>query len=244
MSTISVNQQLRLARGEHDAIVITAAWCDRCGTEVMPSPAGLCNLCRAPIVDEDALPAKRLLELLETDGFATYTADPSNGSTPGPVAPAPQVSEASSTRRPRRRAEYDRDEIREQLLAFHAQHGREPTFKDLKEHAAELPPGLAAVEWREVALDLGWADPAAPKRRRRAASLGREPRAPVERVPTPTGSRKSPPSVSSRPEDTALDRLTTDDLWLLYDSLNGGVAPSRETAAVSQKLRRLIEAGA
>lgn len=182
MTVVAVNQKLRLARGEHGTVVITAAWCGRCRRDVMPRDDGRCSWCDARIVDEDVLPAKRLRELLAAEGDgATFTAEDSGREPQAvddatvdvvPVAASDLVTENHAVEElsgpelfpPRRTVRrWDADDVKARLLHFESVKGRRPTFADINEHPY-LPTVGAAPVWRQVAVALGWPDPAAPKR--------------------------------------------------------------------------------
>jgi hypothetical protein len=240
----AVNRDVRVEAGEGGTVVVMSAFCSRCGRNVMPQESGACSWCGTKIVDEDLLPVKEMLAQIEE-----RSAGP--GSVSGLVEPAPVSEEtppaagdgASTVRRRRRgRVEYDRDEIRTSLLRFHDEHGRPPAFRDIKD-CAYLPPALAAVEWRDVAIDLGWDDPAAPKRERRQRS-GSPPLAEGSLAiraagtsATPSPTQESPaagadalPSLAAPAEH---GDLTVDDLWALYEVAGD--------AQLRSKLRRAIE---
>lgn len=101
---------------------------------------------------------------------------------------------------------YTAEQVEAALLRFQEEHGRQPTFADIKD-CDYLPRPGGAVVWSNAAVRLGWPDPAAPKRapRPRRALLEppgrpeREPQAAPERPPD-AGSLAAPSSASSRPD--------------------------------------------
>lgn len=231
VSASAVNQGLRLARGEHGQIVVTAAFCGHCKREVMPTDHGTCVWCGQQIVDEDLLPAKQLLERLER-GETTWSAEQTGAdfeeAVPDPVDVKELASRPENGRR-RRRSVYDVAEIEKALLRFQEEHGREPTFADIKD-CEYLPRPPAAIAWRDAALRLGWSDPTTPKRGPRARAIGAA-------KPEANGGPPGPgPGGSSSPR-ARVAGFTVDELWTLYEAALAQNVP----VEIRSKLRHAIQ---
>lgn len=63
MTSVRVNEAVRVARGSDGGIVVTTAWCDRCKQHVSPD-GERCPWCDSRIVDESQLSAKQMLAQL------------------------------------------------------------------------------------------------------------------------------------------------------------------------------------